>query len=143
MQLDILIELLIEAFLSRTLWQFTSEIRYFAMLEFGGYDMLLPTVVAILGGTCAGYVNALLGKLLAKCQESGLFVLSSDKYKKWQKYGDYLIWFLGILSWYALVNALIFGAGFLRVRTWKIVTAVFLGQALFFGYHYLHFALQA
>jgi membrane protein YqaA with SNARE-associated domain len=133
---DILARLFCEAFLSRTLWQFTSEIRYFAMLEFGEVDMLLPTIAAIFGGTAAGYVNSLLGMMLAHCQEKGLFVLSPEKYEKWQKRGECLVWILGLFSWYSVVSALIFGVGFLRVRSWKIILSVFIGQTLFFGYYY-------
>lgn len=130
-------EIFSEAFLSNTLWQFTSEVRYFAMYAFGGHDMLVPTLVSIIGALLASYANNFLGLALSKMQDDGRFKISQEQYARWQARANVLIWPVGLFCWIHLVGVLVFGAGFLRVPQWKILVAVFIGQTAYYLYYYL------
>ena len=134
---DTLVGLFIEAFFSRTLWQLTSEVRYFAMFEFGETDMLMPSLIAILGGTLAGFANSLVGRGLAIFQERGELNLTEEKYERAQLWGNRLVWLIGFLSWYWIGAIFLFAAGFLRVSHWKVILATLTGQVVFYGYYYL------
>lgn len=126
-----------EAFFSRTLWQVTSEVRYFATFEFGETDLLIPSLVCIVAATLAGFANSLVGRILSIFQARGEFNLAEEKYEAAQVWGNRLIWLVGLLSWYWLGAIFLAAAGFLRVAHWKVILATLIGQAIFYGYFYL------
>ncbi|MBM3618009.1 MAG: hypothetical protein FJX23_05620 [Alphaproteobacteria bacterium] len=126
-----------EAFFSRTLWQATTEIRYFASFEFGDVDLLVPSLVCIVAATLAGFANSLVGRLLAVFQAKGEFNLPEERYEAAQVWGNLLIWVVGVLSWYWLGAVFLAAAGFLRVPHWKVTLATLIGQVGFYGYYYL------
>lgn len=131
-------ELFIEGMLSKTLWQFASDVRYFAMLNFGGYPMLVPTVAVAAGAVVGSYLNNLAGVALAHFQHTGHLMLSQERYDLWQKRMNWLVWPVGLVSWFYLSGVLVCAAGFLRVSQWKILAAIFAGQAGYYGYHYVN-----
>lgn len=126
-----------EALLSNTLWQFASEVRYFAMLAFGGQDMLLPTLLAIAGALLGCMANFYAGVFLSTFYEGGHFKLAPETYARWQRRAEWMIWPVGMLSWIHLVGVLVFGAGFLRIAPWKVLLAVSVGQTAYYFHHYL------
>ena len=110
------IDVLVDALGNKTLWAFTSEVRYFAMLGFGEADVVLATVMALIGACLGSFINYGIGRAFSICL------------------------FIGIFSWIHLVGVLVAAAGFLKVPAKFALPSLVLGQVLYYGYQYGTFA---
>lgn len=135
-----ILALLLESTGSTTMWQFSSDIRFFAMLYFGGFPMLPATIAAIAGATLGSMINFGLGWVLTRVQEQGISVLPQKMYALWHERFNWLVWIVGLLSFVHLINILIFAIGFFRISPQKALLAVVSSQALYYGYYFQHVA---
>lgn len=131
----LLIQLFVECFGSTTVAQFSTDITYFAMLYFGGFNMMLATVIAILGAAFGMCLNFAIGYLFSNIQKLGVSKLEETLYLKWQGRFNKIMPLLGALSFLPLMGALIAVTGFLRVNTKTAALSIAFGQALYYGYH--------
>jgi membrane protein YqaA with SNARE-associated domain len=130
------IDILVEAFGSKTAWAFTSNIRYYALLAFESGDARLATIMAAMGCFLGSAFNYGAGRLLSILQFNGVSTIKQSLYEKWQGIFTYAMVFIGLFAWIHLVGVLILAAGFLRVRAWLALPAIFIGHALYFTYVY-------
>lgn len=129
------IDVIVEGVLSTTLWNFTTDVSFFAMQAFGGFDMKLAFFCAVLGASIGSLINYGLGHLASVCQFNGLSVIPQEKYEHWRRYGIYAVPIIGLLSWIHLVGAAVFALGFLRVKALYVLPFLIAGQAVYYGYH--------
>ena len=133
------IDVLVDALGNKTLWAFTSEVRYFAMLSFGEADSVLATVMALIGACLGSFINYGIGRAFSVCQTNGISKIKPDVYDKWRGRFTYAILFIGIFSWIHLVGVLVAAAGFLKVPAKFALPSLVLGQVLYYGYQYSKF----
>lgn len=130
------LDILVDALGNKTLWAFTSEIRYFAVLGFGDADLRLATVMALIGACLGSFINYGIGRFLSACQSNGLSTIPQAAYDKWRSRFTYGILLIGIFSWIHLMGVLVAVAGFLKVPAKFALPSLALGQALYYGYQY-------
>ncbi|MCH2546014.1 MAG: hypothetical protein MK052_00175 [Alphaproteobacteria bacterium] len=128
------IDIIVEGILSTTLWSFTTDTTFFAMVAFGNSDIQLALLCAVLGGSIGASINYGLGRLLAILQTNGTSKIPQDKYDLWRKRAYFAAPIICMLSWIHLVGALVFALGFLRVRAFLVIPFLMIGQALYYGY---------
>lgn len=130
------IDILVDALGNKTLWAFTTEARYFAVLGFGEADLILATAMALIGACIGSFINYGIGRAFAGLQESGASKIKPETYDKWRARFTYGIALIGIFSWIHLVGALVAVAGFLKVPAKFALPSLVLGQALYYFYQY-------
>lgn len=128
------IDIIVEGILSTTLWSFTSDTTFFAMLAWGGYDMQRALWCAILGASIGSCINYGLGRLVSIFQFNGVSVIPQEKYDLWRQRAFYVVPIIALLSWIHLVGALVFALGFLRIRAVYVLPLLMVGQAVYYTY---------
>lgn len=128
------IDIIVEGILSTTLWSFTSDTTFFAMLAWGGYDMQHAMLCAVIGSSVGSFINYGLGRLVSIFQFNGASVIPQDKYDLWRKRAYFATPIIALFSWIHLMGALVFALGFLRVRAFYVLPLLMLGQAVYYGY---------
>ncbi len=108
---------------------------YLAMIWFGGYDMLQPSVWALTGATIGCLVNWWIGWLLSKVREKNKKYLSDAHYAKGQKVmrtaGLALLFLWAFIPFGPLWPMI---AGFFRMKWWQVAIIVAAGHALYLYY---------
>jgi membrane protein YqaA with SNARE-associated domain len=131
---QVYIDVIVEGVLSTTLWQFTPDVSFFAMLAWGGYDMQKALMCAIVGASIGSCINYGLGRLFSIFQFNGVSVIPQEKYDLWRKRAYYATPIIAIFSWIHLLGALVFGLGFLRVRAIYVLPLLVVGQMVYYTY---------
>lgn len=129
-----LLHLLLEAALNNLIWPLDTDIRAVAMLAFGVNEAWLVVLVAAIGATVGAALNYTAGMLLSDMRDIGMVAMKPETYARWQRYGFWLMIPAGIISSYPIVNALVLGAGFLRVKPWWAALWVLIGQLIYYAW---------
>lgn len=130
------IDVLVDALGNTTLWAFTSQAHYYAMLAFGEGDLTLATVMATIGASLGAFANYGVGRLFSVFQFNGVSKIKQTAYDAWQKRFTYAVLFIGAFSWIHLVGVLVVACGFLRVPVKFAFPSLVLGQVIYYCYQY-------
>jgi membrane protein YqaA with SNARE-associated domain len=109
---------------------FISSITLDAMKLFGGYDLQLPVLVALIGSLGGCFLNWILGLGIAVLRARVTF-LGTDTFPKVQAFFDRYGFLIAAFYWAPLGAILVIVTGFFRVPLWKTLMAVAVGG----GYH--------
>lgn len=105
---------------------------FFAMKDFGGYNMPLACALAVIGGTTGQIFNWWIGRLLWK------FPVMSEPprwYPEFKRvFNRYGVFFL-VFAWAPLFNVLALAAGFSRTRARIALPLLFIGEAAHYGWY--------
>jgi membrane protein YqaA with SNARE-associated domain len=124
----------IEALWNASIIPGASETTLAAMRAFGEQQMLVPTILAIIGGFLGQTFNWLAGAFIVFLHRKNTFSLSPEAYEKARAFFQrYLTWLM-TLCWLPMMNFLAFAAGFLGVRA-RIALPLLLAGTVF---HYLY-----
>lgn len=134
------IDIIVEGVLATTVWAVSSDTTFFAMLAWGGFDMQLALLCAVIGGSIGAFINYGIGRLLSIFQFNGASVIPQDKYDLWRKRAYYVAPIIALLSWIHLIGALVVALGFLRVRAFYMLPLLIVGQAIYYGVEILRAA---
>lgn len=125
---------------TKTFWQTASDVRYFAMMAFGGFNMGLATLIAVIGATLGVSLNYVIGRVLSIFQFNGLSTIPQEKYLLWQRRLTLFMPLIGLVSFIHLIGVVVTAAGFLRVPPLRVLPFLLLGQILYYGYYFLNSA---
>ena len=127
----------IEALWSASIIPFSTDATFAAMSAFGGFDMKIPALIAIIGATLGQIFNLMLGGFLLGFHRKGLLYVNEYWYNRvsviFNKYGVFLLLF----SWVSFLKVLLVIAGFLDTRIRFVLPLVVIGQI----YHYSSYLL--
>ena len=111
---------------------FGSDPTFFAMKDFGGYNMTLAFALAVAGGTMGQIFNWLFGYALRKLP---ITAQPPRWYPKLQplfnRYGIFLLLF----AWMPLFNILPVAVGFFGGRARIALPLLFLGEVAYYGWY--------
>jgi|GEM_PF-991138 len=129
---------------SSIIFSTVAEYGWFAMRDFGGYNMLLASFMAIMGASLGTSFNYMAGYYLAaKRQDSLLF--NDRLYQIIHRYSRYYLLILLfpfpdlfiIGQFYSLF---VFAFGFLRHSPKVVIPLILAGRVLYYLFHYYHIA---
>lgn len=110
-----------------------NDTTLYAMKAFGGYDLLLPVLLSILGGTLGQLFNYGLGRWLQRLKYTRNMTLSEDVYVRFEYYFNRYGFLLLLVSWLPLCKLLPLLAGFTRLPFKKMLLLVLLGYIYHYG----------
>ncbi len=123
-------DIFIESALVASIIPFNSDPTYFAMRSFGGHDMLIPSIIAVLGSSAGIIFNYLIGRLGLELyrSKSGKKVMPLATYNKFL--GVFSRYFIVLLpfSWLPMLDFLIFLAGIFGISARLAVSLAVAGQ---------------
>ncbi len=131
------LDVFIESILANSIIPFMHEPSFFAMHSFGGYNMPLAAVLAILGSFIGAAFNFALGLGLLRLyrRKNDRKHLPIDKYNKFKHtFSRYFIILLP-LSWMPLLNILVLLAGFFGTKARLVLSLVLAGQIAHYGWY--------
>ena len=107
---------------------------FYAMKEFGGYDMRLAVLICTVGTTLGTLTNVVVGKGILRVVEHLYGKIEGRAHEVAQavfsKYAVYLLLF----TFHGMFNALAVLAGFFKCRMVQVVALIFIGRAAFYCY---------
>ena len=124
--------IILETMGAKLIWSLSSDIRFFSMLYFGGYDMTIPAICASIGASVGVCINYALGMLLSPFQGNGVSVIPQEKYDLWKKRLTLFAPAIGLLSWFFLLWIVVFAAGFFRTPFWRLAFWLAIGQTAYY-----------
>lgn len=116
---------------------FISDPTFFAMKSFGGYDMKLAVVLAVLGSAIGAAICFMVGKFVAKMYriEGNQKSLSIEKYNKASRFFSKNMMVLMLVTWLPLLKFLPLVGGFLGCSFRITMLLVILGKIGYYGYY--------
>jgi membrane protein YqaA with SNARE-associated domain len=110
-----------------------NDTAFYAMLSFGGYNMLPAVLIAIAGAVLGQMFNYFLGRGLQNLKYTRNMTLSEDVYVRFEyyfnRYGIYLL----VLSWAPLCKLLPLMAGFASAPRLKVLLLISIGYIYHYG----------
>jgi membrane protein YqaA with SNARE-associated domain len=126
-----------EALWNASIIPFSHEATLAAMAGFGGFDLTIPTLFAIAGGTLGQMLNLMIGMFVLRFYIAGKLHVSEYWYNKCaQLFNKYGVWLL-IFSWVSILKILVVFAGFLGTRPRFALPLILIGQV----YHYSNYLM--
>ncbi len=131
------LDVLLESILVSTPIPFVGNPTFFAMHGFGGYNMPLAAVVAVIGSAIGAAASFFFGYMFLKLyrKQGGERHLSREKYNLASHYFARYFIFILPFSWLPLFNFLAMVAGFLGMRYKLVLPLIIAGQIAHYGYY--------
>lgn len=138
--MDFYFDIFVESAFAASIIPFHSDPTFFAMRSFGGYDLTLAALVAVLGSTLGAIFNFMLGYLLLKIYDSvkNKKETTVTLYSKYSSYFSKYFIFALFFSFMPLLNFLVIAAGFFAVRARVAIPIVMAGQAARYTYYLIN-----
>lgn len=116
---------------ANSLIPFASEATFTSMISFGGYNMIIASIIATAGATVGLIFNWFLGQLLLKMHVSTKLHVSEENYQRastiFNKYCIFVLFF----SWAPLCKVILLLAGFLNSRLKFVLPLAVVGQLIY------------
>ncbi len=123
---DFITTIFLENVGSASLFPFISSLTLEAMALFGGYDLMLASMVAMAGLLAGSIANWLIGFGLAALRDR--FGLSNNiDFTKAERFMCSFGFIIAALFWMPVGSLFVLACGFLRVPLWKVLLAVLAG----------------
>lgn len=117
---------------------FSSEASFYAMLGFGGYNLWLAMLLAVMGTAVGHSFNWYAGQIFLHYYQLEKLKVSPRWYDRLSHaFHSYLFFFL-LLCWVPFMNGLGFFAGFFNMRYKWFLPTVLLGEAS----HYIYYIVK-
>jgi len=112
----------------------SNDATIYAMKLFGGYNILLASTMAVIGGMLGQTFNLLAGYGLLKLKNKGDFRINEKAYTRARDcFYKYYVFVLLFFGWAAGGNVLVLIAGFLGARAIMVLPLVAVGYIVSYG----------
>ncbi len=126
---------LFEAAHNASIIPLASEPTYFAMVGFGGYNLPLAFVLAVIGATAGQLFNWFLGRLLFKAKQANIVPFKENTYQRAASTFNKYVVFALLFSWMPMFGFVTIAAGFLGTRLRIALPLLIVGIAGHYGWY--------
>ncbi len=133
MDIQTLLDLFLNSFLSWCIFPLNSEILWFSLRSFYPESMILPTLVAIIASFSAMFLAYAIGRGMAKFRHHT--PLPQDKYERGAKLCKRYVLWLFIFSGIPFLPLFALVCGFFKQSWWRVALLILIGRIFFYTYH--------
>lgn len=131
------LDVFVESVIVSSFIPFAGDPTFFAMKGFGGYDMKLAVMLAVLGSAIGAALCFIVGHWIAKMYklDGNQKNLSIEKYNKASRFFSKHLMILMPLTWLPMLKFLPLFSGFLGGGARLTMLLVVLGKVGYYSYH--------
>lgn len=128
------LQIFLEAIHKASVIPFGSDLTFYVMKAFGGYDMAAPVILSVVGASLGHIVNWYIGRSLVFFEYKGKFRINPERYERIRAFAEKYGIFLLVFAYAPLMNLLVVASGFLKLPLKKVMPFVIVGLAVHYGY---------